>query len=471
MAFHSIHQAIVVATPTATIRGRLRPLAQVRVGGISLIKRTLLNLAKEGIRRFVVVIADEAVRETAARDGQLASLDIHWVLNADRADEDGYSVLRAGAHVRGDYLVVPCDRVFDAQIVRQLLQESSRGLTLAVAGSEERRHSDGGLVRVGEYGRRLARADASAGFTGLLTANRDLMRALEAFEAERMPLALDRALAQLPPGEIRELDVGTAFWQPIAEATGRARAEKHLITSLRKSVDGVVARYVNRVFSLAVTNLLKNTPVRPNHVTAFSLGISILAAITAAQATAANAWWLLVGAGLWQLASMLDGVDGELARLKFAGSKAGEWFDTLTDDIGKFVFFIGSGVGAAATFGNSIWFNILALAVTIQIGMSLAIYRKLLQTGSGSHYALTWDDTPEAKPLWTRLITRIEFLSRRDSYVALWLILTAVGLIKVSIVLTLTITICVLVSELVSPRQARSGFIETRPPRNSLPPS
>jgi phosphatidylglycerophosphate synthase len=165
---------------------------------------------------------------------------------------------------------------------------------------------------------------------------------------------------------------------------------------------------------------------------------------------------------------MLDGVDGELARLKFSGSKFGEWFDTLTDDIGKFLFFIGSGVGAAAVLGSSIWFNLLALSVAMQVAMSYFIYRKLIQSGSGSHYALAWDGPPQDKPLWTRLITRIEFLSRRDAYVAIWLLLTAIGLVQVGIVLSLASTSCVLISELVSPRRARVGFV-SRGNRDELP--
>jgi CDP-L-myo-inositol myo-inositolphosphotransferase len=463
-------QAIVVATHQVTTRGRLQPLANVRVGGISLLKRALLTLAKEGIQSFAVVYADEAVEEQARQDDKLAALDIRWVQNASRASEDGFSVLEALPNVQDPYLVVPCDRVFDGQIVRTLLQQSSGSMTLAVSGDARKPLAEAGLSRIGEYGGRIVRTDAHSGFTGLFVANRELGRALQAAQVDGRPLRLDRILSEVPAHRMHEVDVGTAFFESAAQPAGRERADQHLLASLRKDVDGLVARHVNRVFSLAVTRLIKNTPIRPNHVTAFSLGISIFAAFAAAHASSDAPWWLFLGAVLWQLASMLDGVDGELARLKFAGSKLGEWFDTLTDDIGKFAFFVGSGIGASAVYGNSMWTGLAVVTVAIQITLSIRIYRKLLGAGSGSHYALTWDTSDKPPTAWSKFTSRFEFLSRRDSFVAIWMVLTAAGLVRLNLVLTGIVTLFVLANEIMVPRQARQGFVPTQR-HNSLPPS
>ncbi len=463
-------QAIIVATHQVAARGRLQPLANVRVGGISLLKRALLTLAKEGIRSFSVVYADNAVQEQASKDAKISELDIRWVLNASRRSEDGASVLEALPDVQDPYLVVPCDRVFDGQIVRTLLQESSGSMTLAVSGEARKPLAAAGLSRTGEYGGGLTRTDAGSGFTGLFVASRELGRSLHAAQLEGRPLHLDRILTEVPAHRMCEVDVGDAFCESAVHPAGRERADQHLIASLRKNVDGFIARHVNRVFSLAVTRLIKNTPIRPNHVTAFSLGISIIAAFAAAHATGDAPWWLFVGALLWQLASMLDGVDGELARLKFAGSKMGEWFDTLTDDIGKFAFFVGSGVGASAIYGDSMWTVLAVATVAIQVAMSVRFYRKLLQAGSGSHYALTWDNSgSKASNAWTKFTAKFEFFSRRDSFVAIWLVLVAAGLVRFNLVLTAIVTLFVLANELVMPRQPRQGFVPAQR-RNSLPP-
>ena len=49
---------------------------------------------------------------------------------------------------------------------------------------------------------------------------------------------------------------------------------------------------------------------------------------------------LALGGLLFQFASIVDGCDGEIAKLKFMGSRMGEWVDTLADNMSYLVFFI-----------------------------------------------------------------------------------------------------------------------------------
>jgi phosphatidylglycerophosphate synthase/CTP:molybdopterin cytidylyltransferase MocA len=438
MVSQPIQQALILATHTVTIGGRDKPLALVRSGGIPLIKRTLLTCKREGVRRFVVVHADAAVRRAVESDPQLAALDITWVRNAERPAEDGYSLLLARAHLRGDFFVVPADRVFAPEILGRLLEEPLDGITLAV------RRSD---------------ADAQAEPTGLATGGRALLDAAEEIATEGGVLTLPRAIHRLAEqGRMRVADVATAFSQDLHTRSGRKQAQGLLIKALRKSVDGIIARHINRRFSLAMSRWLMNTSVRPNHVTAFSLAVSIAAAFAAAAATASAPVWLAVGAVLWQLASMLDGIDGELARLKFAESKIGEWFDTLTDDVGKFAFFIGSGVGISAVTGQSVWLALCVIAVGVQMTLAINLYRKLLRTGSGSHYALAWETKP-SNSLASRLYHRIEFMSRRDYYVFAWMVLAIFGFAEVGVIGMFATTCVILAHELIRPRQVREEFV------------
>jgi 1L-myo-inositol 1-phosphate cytidylyltransferase / CDP-L-myo-inositol myo-inositolphosphotransferase len=470
MVSHPIQQALLLATHTVTIRGRTTPLSLVRSGGIPLIKRTILTCEREGVRRFVVVYADPDVRRAVESDPQLAALDIVWVCNAERASEDGFGLLRARSHLRGEFFVVPVDRVFSPRILDRLLEEPLDGVTLAV------REIDG-PVATGELGLRLGAAtdalapletrgvetftadDADVELAGIAAGGRALFEATEMVAAEGGLVTLTRAFEHLArDGRVRIADVRDAQWQDLHTVQGRKTAQGLLVKNLRKSVDGIIARHVNRRFSLAMSRWLMNTPVRPNHVTAFSLLVSIGAAFAAALATAANPLWLAVGAVLWQLASMLDGIDGELARLKFAESKIGEWFDTLTDDVGKFVFFIGSGIGMSAVTGQSVWLVLCVVAVAVQMTLAINLYRKLLKTGSGSHYALAWETKP-SNTLASRLYHRIEFMSRRDYYVFAWMVLVIFGFAEVAIVGMFATTCVILVHELVRPRQVREEFV------------
>ena len=89
--------------------------------------------------------------------------------------------------------------------------------------------------------------------------------------------------------------------------------------------DGIVSRYLNRPLSRPVARGLSGTPVSPNSVTAFTL---LLALATGAMLAAG--WNIAGGIGI-QLVSVIDGVDGELARLKDRVTRFGGVFDAVTD--------------------------------------------------------------------------------------------------------------------------------------------
>ena len=91
------------------------------------------------------------------------------------------------------------------------------------------------------------------------------------------------------------------------------------------SYDGIVSRYLNRPLSRPAARTLAHTPVTPNAVTAFTL----LLAFATAAATASG-WNIVGGIGI-QAVSVIDGVDGELARIKGLVTRFGGVFDAVTD--------------------------------------------------------------------------------------------------------------------------------------------
>ncbi len=95
---------------------------------------------------------------------------------------------------------------------------------------------------------------------------------------------------------------------------------------LGKATDGVVSRYLNRRFSLLITTrLLAGTSITPNQLTWMIFALSL----QAAPAYLLGLYWL--GGLIAQLGSMLDGCDGELARLKGMASELGAFYDAVLD--------------------------------------------------------------------------------------------------------------------------------------------
>ena len=89
--------------------------------------------------------------------------------------------------------------------------------------------------------------------------------------------------------------------------------------------DGVVSRYLNRPVSRPIARALSHTPATPNSVTIFTLLLSMAAGAFVA------AGWNIAGGVLIQAASIVDGVDGELARVRGLATRFGAVLDAVTD--------------------------------------------------------------------------------------------------------------------------------------------
>jgi len=107
-------------------------------------------------------------------------------------------------------------------------------------------------------------------------------------------------------------------------------AEKWLLSGLIKEKEGFLSRHFERKISLAVSRLLASTSVTPNAMTLFSVGVGLLGAsffLTERVATQ------VTGSLLFLAHSILDGCDGELARLKFQESRFGGVLDFWGDNV------------------------------------------------------------------------------------------------------------------------------------------
>lgn len=91
------------------------------------------------------------------------------------------------------------------------------------------------------------------------------------------------------------------------------------------AIEGPVSRYLNRRLSQPLARLLAPTPVTPNQVSVASLIIALgaLAAFALGQP--------IVAGVLVQTSSVIDGVDGDLARLQRRATRFGGVFDALLD--------------------------------------------------------------------------------------------------------------------------------------------
>lgn len=132
--------------------------------------------------------------------------------------------------------------------------------------------------------------------------------------------------------------------------------------------DGIVSRYLNRPLSRPAARALRGTPITPNGVTAFTL---LLAFATGAMIAAG---WNIAGGILIQAVSVIDGVDGELARLKAQATRFGAVFDAVTDRYGDAAMLAGMTVYAARfeAHSHAEFVGMLALGAALIVSYSRA---------------------------------------------------------------------------------------------------
>lgn len=129
---------------------------------------------------------------------------------------------------------------------------------------------------------------------------------------------------------------------PLRSSGDLPHAERWLLRSLVKRGEGVMSRLVERRISLALTRRLVTTRITPNVMTLLSVAIGLAGAPFFLSSSPA---YQLPGALLFLAHSILDGCDGELARLKFLESRGGALLDYWGDNLVQVAVFASIAIG------------------------------------------------------------------------------------------------------------------------------
>ena len=162
-----------------------------------------------------------------------------------------------------------------------------------------------------------------------------------------------------------------------------------------KSTDGLFAR-MNRRISIPISRQLIKTPITPNMVSLFTLALSLMAGLCFAFG---GYWNCLTGAFLGVWGSILDGCDGEVARLKLQVSDFGCWLDTICDYLYYFVTFAGVIIGVLRTKGDPslAGWSIAVFAGAILTFIVAGIGRKRLAGDHPEEYLQRWQSNAESR--------------------------------------------------------------------------
>lgn len=352
--------------------------ALVRIGGLALVERAVRGLLAEGLERVVVVVGYQAGPVAAVVD-RLAPGRVRAAFAEDWALGNGVSLTAAEAHVRDEelFLLVTMDHLFGDGALKALVTMRAPSVLVDHA-PDPSAWAEGTRVHLREehavaFSKGLDDPSIDCGAFLLPPAVFDAQRRAAArgdgsLAGAVTELATSRPLAAVP------LPRG-AWWQDVDTPEDLRRGAKLLRRSLTKASDGPVSRYLNRPVSTRLSMALAHLPIHPDVV-------SLVALLVAAAA----AWSLgmgagIVGAALVHLSSLLDGMDGEIARLQVRTNPAGAFLDGILDRIADAAVIGGLAVWALERAIAPELVAILAIAATAGSMLSMASKDRIAALG------------------------------------------------------------------------------------------
>lgn len=264
---------------------------------------------------------------------------------------------------------------------------------------------------------------------------------LKSFLEEWIPLQEKSAfiLEQLleEASSLPRLQVQARFALEVTDRKSLKTAEKLLLQTGRKPQDGVIARVINRRISLFLTRHLIKIGVTPNQWSIFTL----LVGLSGAVCLALGRKFMVPGATLFELASIIDGSDGENARLTYRVSKTGGRLDIVGDAVTFVSFFAALPIGLYRTTGSLIWIYLGIFTFVSMLAFYFLLIRYAREFGIGHNIVRVVKeieaatDHPEFRKPVDKLAARIAFIYRRDFFSTAAFIMIILGLARVLMVL------------------------------------
>ena len=345
-------------------------------------------------------------------------------------------------------------------LLRQALSLQDAGIDrLMLIGVSDRSVLRDPRVRIAV--REVSRADLDAGGPALVAAVGCVW-----------PQSLVRWLVEVPVGEndvatrgeggTAILACGAARVREIVERVGRGEfgkppqspqeiddAAAMLLQSLYKPTDGLIARSIDRRVSLAITKRLLSTNITPNQMTLLA---TVVGAIGVLIVSRGGYWNVLAGTALFEAQGILDGCDGEIARIKHLHSRAGEWFDQVADDVLNIALLVSVG-GVLAADGYRYAVPLTRVSAASQFVFAIALYAGLVKTGGGGSVARLrwWVDGPRAPVttadesssdrFWRFVVSTFGDLTRRDFMSFFYLVSAVAGWMHAAFIWQALVTI------------------------------
>jgi choline kinase/phosphatidylglycerophosphate synthase/phosphoglycolate phosphatase-like HAD superfamily hydrolase len=325
-------------------KGNIKPL--VPLLGVPLIERVIRSAIEGGADEFYVITGyeGEQVSYFLQQLAKRLNVAVTLIQNEDWRKENGFSVLKARDVLKEPFLLLMADHLFDPAIIRSLQEQTLNEDEVLLAVDTDKNNplihmedvtkvyiQDGHILNIGKT------IDDFNGFdTGIFLCTPAIFEALERAYKIDNDTTLSAAIRVLAETKQAKYVPTQGFWIDVDDENAHKKAEKKLLDSLRgKSNDGPVSHWLNRPLSVLISAWLVRYSITPNQISFLSFVVSLASSLLFIQGSAFS------GALLIHLSSILDGCDGEVARIKYMQSSFGDFFDAVLDRYADCFIFLG----------------------------------------------------------------------------------------------------------------------------------
>ena len=321
----------------------------IKIFDVSLIERSIKNLINNlNIKKIYIVTGfnHNEINNHLVKLQNKFSLNIEAVFAKDWEKGNGASFLAILDKIKHEqFYLLMVDHLFNDEFYKTILKykiNNKSCLIISRTLSSLNDFNDATKVKVGgekinDIGKSIK--DSNAFDTGFFILNSSEFNNVSKLSV-RKKLSLTEVIQELvQQKKLYFIEVSEDSWFDIDTNQDLLKAKNYLLNNSNSKInDGSISKYINRPISKWITSKITDYPLTPNQI---SIAVFFISVFSGLIISIEGYFFLLLGALLAQLSSILDGCDGEIARLKLLESKFGGWFDRVLDRYSDLFIFTG----------------------------------------------------------------------------------------------------------------------------------
>ena len=321
----------------------------IKIFDVSLIERSIKNLINNlNIKKIYIVTGfnHNEINNHLVKLQNKFSLNIEAVFAKDWEKGNGASFLAILDKIKHEqFYLLMVDHLFNDEFYKTILKykiNNKSCLIISRTLSSLNDFNDATKVKVvndkiNEIGKSVK--DSNGFDTGFFILNSDQFNKVNKLSV-RKKLSLTDVIQELvQQKKLYFIEVPEDSWIDIDTNQDLYNAKNYLLNNSSSKInDGSISKFINRPISKWITSKITDYPLTPNQNSIVVFFVSMLSGLIISME---GYFFLLLGALLAQLSSILYGCDGEIARLKLLKSKFGGWFDQVLDRYSDLFIFTG----------------------------------------------------------------------------------------------------------------------------------